>query len=213
MKQFILVILVLQTAFYVQGQIYMEPYTGFQMDLNNNNTHFKQINSGVQFSFKSKGAYELVLQLQHSWPLTYNASDSAFTPNPSLPVYVNAPKKIQPSSSSFAVMHRIAVAGKNAANTFYAVLSTGLVYQKIKVSYAYDKTNYSIINPDKTQERTRGYFGLGVLYVRQLQKGRFFAEMDFNTPPIGPKIKYPSTFKFMAPAALNIGYSFKISNK
>jgi hypothetical protein len=213
MKQVVLVILLLQTAFCVKAQIYMEPYTGFQMDLNNTDPHFKQINSGVQFSFKSKGTYELVLQLQHSWPLTYNSSDSAFTPNPSLPVFVNAPKKIQPSSSSFAVMHRIVVAGKNTPNTFYAIISTGLVYQKMKVTYTYDKANYSILNPDKTQERTRGYFGFGILYMRQLQKGRFFTELDFNTPPIGPKIKYPSTFKFMAPAALNIGYSFKISNK
>lgn len=213
MKQFILVTLLLQTVFYLQGQIYMEPYAGFQMDMNNTSPHFKQVNSGIQISFKSKGSYELAMQLQHSWPLSYKSADSAFTPNPALPLYVNASKKIQPSSTSFAVMHRVAVAGKNTAHTLYAVLGTGVVYQKIKVSYTYDKTNYSILNPDKTMDRINVYAGIGILYIQQLKKGRFFAELDFNTPPVGPKIKYPSSFKFMAPAALNAGYSFKIKNK
>lgn len=213
MKRFILVTLLLQTVCFLQAQIYMEPFAGFQLDANNTNPRFKQVNSGIQFGFKSKGTHELVFQLQHSWPVAFISSDSAFTANTALPLYVNAAKKIQPSSFSAAVMNRFAVAGGNTENTLYVVLTTGVVYQKIKVNYTYDKSNYSILNPDKTQERTRAYFGFGILYMRQLKKGRFFTELDFNTPPVGPKIKYPSTFKFMAPAALNIGYSFKISNK
>jgi hypothetical protein len=213
MKSLITALLLLLLAVNLHAQIYIEPFGGFQLDVNNTDPHFKQINSGLQFSFKSKGTYEVVFQFLRSWPVAFNSADSAFTANTALPLYTNAAKKIQPSSLSAAVMNRFAVAGAGTRNTFYVVLSTGLVYQKMNVSYTYDKTNYSILNPDKTQERTRAYFGFGMLYMRQLKKGRFFTEMDFNTPPVGPKIKYPSSFKFMAPAAFNIGYSFKIKNK
>ena len=104
--------LLLQAVFYGKGQIYIEPYTGFRFDLNNTHPHFKQINTGLQFSFKSKGTYELALRLQHSWPAAFTSSDSAFTPVASLPLYVNASKKILPSASSFTLMHRIAVMAK-----------------------------------------------------------------------------------------------------
>lgn len=210
MKHFPILLLLHFLAVAGYSQVFLEPVTGFQYDMNNTTLHFKQVNSGLQCSFKSRGSYELVLQMLHSWPLATAAADSAFTTNPSLPLYAPADEKIRPSSSSFAVMHRIAVAGKKSVNSLYVVITTGVVYQQMKVSYSYDKAHYSILNPDKTQERTNIYGGIGLLFMHQLKKGRFFAAIDFNTPPAGPKINYPSSFKFMAPAACNIGYSFMI---
>ncbi|MFN8252732.1 MAG: hypothetical protein U0V75_12745 [Ferruginibacter sp.] len=207
--------LLLLQVFVLAGysQVYLEPFTGFQFDMNNTSPHFKQVNTGLSCSFKSRGSYELVLQLNHSLPLAVTSSDSAFTTNLSLPLYAAAKEKINPSSTSFALVHRIAITGKKSVNTLYATISIGVVYQELRVSYAYDKANYSILNPDKTQNRSNIYGGVGLLFIHQLKKNRLFAEIAFNTPPAGPKIKYPSSFKFMAPAALNLGYSFTIKNK
>lgn len=197
----------------VKAQTYLEPYLGFQMDLNNTNHKFKQLNTGLQVSFKSKGTYEFALQAQYGLPITEKSAAAAYTSSPSLPVMANAAKKIKPAYASFAVQNRIAVAGGKTANTFYVVLGAGVAYQNIKVRYSYDKTNYVVLNPDKTLAVTGTYMAGGFMYIHKLQQGRIFAALNFNTPALGATTKYPSSFKFMAPASISAGYSIIINNK
>jgi hypothetical protein len=194
---------------YCVAQFYIEPVIGYQIDLNNKN-RFEQINSAVQCSFKKSKNYEFVLQLQKSWPLPFFSNDSSFSQNPALPVYANAKKTIRPASSLFAIGHRITVTGKNSSNIFLVVLYTGITSQKIQVSYQYDKSNYTILNPDQTQERVGIIFSGGLEYMRLLKNGRLFIQLNFVTEPVGKKIKYPSSFDFIAPLSLNAGYSIPI---
>lgn len=188
-----------------KAQVYLEPFTGYQTDLNSND--FKQINTGLQCSFKKSRGYEFVLQLQKSWPLNFVAADSSFTPNPALPVYASTKKTIRPAALSFAIGHRIKVAGKKTANIFSILIYTGITYQNIKVNYQYDKSNYTVLNPDKTQSRAGFFMSGGAEYMRQFKNGRIFFQLIAASPPVGKKIKYPSSFNFMAPLAFNAGYS------
>lgn len=194
------------------AQIYIEPIAGYQVDLNNTQK-FKQINSGVQFSFKKSNRYELLMLLQRSWPVKAVSNDSAFTANPALPVYTNAEKTIRPSISSFSIGHRIKIAGKNSANIFSIILYTGVACQKFGISYNYDKNNYSILNPDKTLDKIGFVIGESLEYMRLVENGRIFFQVNIFTPPSGKRINYPATFKFMAPLAFNAGYSLQIQNK
>jgi hypothetical protein len=196
-------------AAYCVAQIYIEPVIGYQIDLNNKK-RLNQINSAIQFSWKVSKYYGLVFQLQKGWPLPYVSSDSSFSTNPALPVYASAKKTIRPSVTSFAIGQRITVIGKNSVNIFSFIAYTGLTAQKIGVSYAYDKNNYTILNPDKTQKRVSVFLSAGAEYMHLLKNGRFFTQLIFSTPPIGKKIKYPSSFKFLAPLSFNAGYSIPL---
>ena len=48
------------------------------------------------------------------------------------------------------------------------------MYQKIKVNYQYDKSNYIVLNPDETEEQTGLYVSTGLEYMRQLQYRQVF---------------------------------------
>ncbi len=196
---------------YCKAQVYIEPFIGYQIDLTSND--FKQVNTGLQCSFKKSKGYEFVLHLQESWAIPFIASDSSFTTNPALPVYASAKKTIQPKATSFSVGHRFVVAGKKTANIFSILFNTGITYQNIKVSYQYDKSNYTILNSDKTQSRLGFYISGGAEYMRLLTSGRIFFQLNVATPPFGKKVKYPSSFYFMAPLAINIGYAVAFKNK
>jgi hypothetical protein len=213
MKQIItLAITVILFTVYGTAQVYIEPVIGYQIDLNNKKG-FQQINSAVQFGWKVSKYYGLVVQLQKGWALPSTAADFAFTANPALPVTIAAKKTMRPSTLSFSVGHRIIVAGKNAANIFAIVLYTGVTSQKIAVTYEYDKNNYTILNPDQTQKRISGIFSGGVEYMRLIKNGRLFAQLMVASEPVGKKIKYPSSFDFMAPMSFNIGYSVPLKKK
>lgn len=196
-------------ADYCKAQIYIEPVVGYQIDLNSTK-RFQQINTAVQCSFKQSKGYEFILQLQKSWSLQFVSNDSSFTPNPALPVYANAKKTIRPLASLLALGNRITVAGKNSNNIFSVVLYTGLMSQKIAVSYQYDKNNYTILNPDKTQLRVGIFISGGIEYMRLIKTDRVFFQLNVATPPYGKKINYPSSFGFMAPLSFNAGYSILI---
>ncbi len=190
------------------AQVYIEPIAGYQLDINNKD--FKQINSAVQIAFKKNNRYEFILAAQVSWPLSYVSGDSAFTANSSLPVYAPAEKTILPGSFSFSAGHRIVLAGRNSANKLSLLINTGFTAQKIKVRYAYDKNNYTILNPDQTQQRVNIYVSGGLEYMHLLKSGRLFFQINIASPPAGKQIKYPSSFKFMAPLNFNAGYSIPI---
>ena len=60
-------------------------------------------------------------------------------------------------------------------------------YQKIGVSYEYDKDNFIILNPDQTIERLGLYLSAGVEYMRLLKNGRIFIRLTAATPPAAKK--------------------------
>jgi hypothetical protein len=213
MKKIIPLIIALNFfAAYCIAQVYIGPIIGYQIDLNNKK-RLNQINSAIQFDWKVSKYYGMIFQLQKGWPLPYISSDSSFSSNPALPVYASAKKTIRPSAISFAIGHRIMVKGKNSANIFSFIAYTGLTAQKIAVSYSYDKNNYTILNPDQTKKRISGFLSAGVEYMHLLKNGRFFTQLIFSTPPVGKKIKYPSSFNFLVPLSFNAGYSIPLKKK
>lgn len=213
-KRIPLLVILSLLAFKVTAQLYVEPITGYQLDINNKGFH--QINSGVQLAFKKSNRYEFILLVQKSWGLSKISSDSAFTANPSIPVYVAAQKTILPGSFSFSAGHRIVLAGSGGRDKFSLLINTGFTGQKIKISYQYDKSNYTILNPDQTQDRFSIFISGGLEYMRVLKTGRVFFQATIASPPAGKLIKkstyqaYPSSFHWMAPMGFNLGYSISI---
>jgi hypothetical protein len=212
MRKIISLLLVINlSAFNCIAQFYIEPVIGYQIDMNQSG--FKQINSAVQFTFKKSSGYEFILLVQKSWALSHVSNDSAFTANPSLPLYTDAQKTILPGSFSFSAGHRIVLAGKNSVNKLSLLVNTGLTAQQIKVSYRYDKNNYTLLNPDETQKRLSVFISGGVEYMRLLKTGRLFFQINVSSPPAGRAFKYPSSFQLMAPINLSAGYSIPIKKK
>ena len=212
MKKILILLIILQTiAHYAKAQTNVETFLGWQRDLKGGD--FKQLNTGVQFSFKESLDYEFILQLQRSWPVELVSNDSAFTPNTDLPLYASAKKSIRPAANSFALGHRIAVAGKKTANIFFIIIYTGIRFQRIAVEYEYDRDNYTVLNPDKTLTRAGIYLSGGAEYMRVLKNGRLFCQLTASTESLQRKKKYPLSFSSMAPLAFNAGYSFHIKKK
>ena len=193
------------------SQIYIEPFIGYQADMNRGN--FRQLNTGLQSSFKFSKTYELVFQVQKSWPKPSNGTDSSFSLNPNLPLYALAQKSIRPSSFTITFGNRIRLTNETSPNALNLLLNIGFCNQSIEVKYNYNKSDYTILNPDQTQDISGVYLGGGIEYMRLLKKGRVFIQMTASTPPGAGKIKYPSTFNIMAPVAVNVGYSFMVSKK
>ncbi len=212
MNKILILFITLQiTVHYAKGQTSVEPFLGWQKDLNGGK--FKQLNTGVQFSFKESPGYEFILQLQRSWPLAIVSYDAAFTTNTALPIFTGAKKSIRPAANSVALGHRIVVAGKNTANVFFIIIYTGMRVQRIAVKYEYDNDNYTILNPDKTLTRAGIYLSGGAEYMRVFKNGRIFFQLTASTQSLQKKIKYPSSFNFLAPLSFNAGYSFNIKKK
>jgi len=196
------------------AQLYLEPVAGYQVDINNN--RFKMINTGIQFSWAKNKQYELMLQLQKSWPVSLQSGTVAYTSNPALSLSTVATKKINPSIFSFALGQRLVIAGKESLNKFSFLTSGGLVYQNIAVKYQYDKSNYTLLNPDQTAETVSVFVGAGIEYMRLLKNGRLFFQVNISTPPFADNPPAYSSFTFMAPVTFNAGYSImvkKLSNE
>jgi hypothetical protein len=208
-KKLLFSILLILNAVSMLAQKYATPYLGYQTDLNND-ARFKQMNLGCQFSFVQKSGNAFSIQLQYALPFTYSSSDSSFTPNPNLPVYSPAKKTIKPVTASLALGGLIKIAGKKSANHFYIIINGGLAYQHIAVNYSLDKPNYTVLNPDKTQNLLGVFISGGVEYTRQLFKGRLVFQMLSSTPLLMRKINYPASFKTLAPLAFNAGYSIPL---
>ena len=193
------------------GQVYLEPFAGYQKDLNNPGFHL--LNTGLQLAYKKGRHYELIFQLQKSWPGARRSNDSSFTLNPALPLYTTAAKKISPAAYTAGVGHRLKILGRKTNNSVFVKIYTGVVYQHLAVDYQYDRTNYTILNPDKTLNGAGLFLSGGLEYMRQLGAGRLLAELNFSTPPLTGKRSYPYSFNFMAPFSINIGYSILLKNR
>lgn len=213
MRKWIIVFLTaIFTGTQVVAQIYIEPILGYQVDINNH-SRFTQFNTGVQATFNKGKNYELVFRIQKSLGISYRSMDSSFTANPSLPLYSVANKTIIPGVCYFSIDHRFKLNRNKNKNQFSFLLLTGLTAQKITVTYQYDKENYTILNPDLTQKWTNLFVGAGIEYMRLIKENRLFIQLTISSPAAGSKIKYPSSFSFMAPLAFNAGYSILIKKK
>jgi hypothetical protein len=205
------ILTLLSTA--LAAQTYIEPIVGYQLDIANR-AKFSQINAGIQLSFKKGRSYELVARIERCSPIVYHGkADSAFTPNPSLPLYKSAGQTIHPGAWYFSVDHRFILNGYNAKQHFSILLHTGFTFQNIKVAYDYDKNNYTILNPEKTRKATSIFVGTGFEYTRLVKYNRVFFQITIDTPPGQGASSYPSSFSFMAPLAFNAGYSILIKKK
>ena len=191
------------------AQFYVEPIVGFQKDLNKG-SKLKQINSAVNVSWKAGRTFEVILQVQRSWPIAYKSSDAAYTTNPALPVSAAANKTISPSALSLLVGQRLKLAGRASNNSLFFTCYLGVSNQQIKVDYSYDKTNYTILNPDKTVNETGLYLSGGLEYMRNLKFGRIFTQL-LAGGFIHEDINYPNSFSFLVPFSFNVGYSIPIS--
>jgi hypothetical protein len=213
MKQIILFLVFICNYPNIIAQTHLEVFTGYQHDINNRKYNFDMINSGVQISWKKNRTYEMLLQLQMGWGIKKNFSEAAYTSSPDFPVQSNAKKIISPAAISFSIGHRFVTTGKNFPGSISVLLYTGLAYQKIKVFYQYDKINYTILNPDRTQEDIGVSFTIGAEYMKQFKNGRGFFQVLTGPQPLLKKIPSNISFNFMAPLSFNAGYSFIIKKQ
>lgn len=190
------------------AQTYLEIFTGYQTDINSGKTHFNLINSGFQITVKKNRRYEIMLQLQKSWGIPGNSTDVAYTANPGFPLQSTAEKTITPSVASFLLGNKFVVTGKNFPGNISFVVYGGFSYQKLKVKYQYDKNNYTILNPDRTQEGTGLFFLTGIEYMKDVKNGRFFFQVLAGPPPTMKGTSSNISFNFIAPLSFNAGYSF-----
>ncbi|MEO5685462.1 MAG: hypothetical protein ABIQ88_22640 [Chitinophagaceae bacterium] len=209
-RQLLLLMMIAALPACAFSQTFLEPFAGYQVGLNNQKNN--SVNSGLQLAFKRNSSIEFLLQLQKSWPLPSgsNAPDSSFTLNTSLPLYAPAEKKLRSSSLLLAAGCRFVLAGKQSNNKLLATTYLGIKYQKTAVSYQYDKTNYTILNPDQTLSRTGLFVSAGLAYMRQLKTSRLLVELNVASPSAGSN-KYPSSFKLTGQLSCNIGYSIQLS--
>ncbi|MFT3934811.1 MAG: hypothetical protein QM726_14395 [Chitinophagaceae bacterium] len=192
------------------SQVSIEPVIGFQKDLNNRNLYL--LNTGLRLGIKTSPGNEFLVQAQVSWPSSYHPGpDSSFTTNSSLPLYSPAQKNITTNLFSFAIGDRFQVAGWHTKGKWFTHVLTGIMHQRLAVDYAYDKANYIILNPDKTQEVTNVFVSAGIAYLYPLGPGRLLLEMDISSGPFGRGDKYPYKTNLIAPLSLNIGYSIQLS--
>ena len=193
------------------AQFYIEPILGYQKDLNKN-SKLKQLNTAINICWKAQPKYELIFQVQRSWPSSYKSSDPSYTTNPALPVYTAANKSISPSALSLLIGHRIKLAGRSGNNSLFVNLAAGVSNQQIKVDYSYDKNNYTILNPDKSVNETGIYLSGGIEYILNLKTGRIFTQLLFGGF-IHEETDYPNSFYFLLPFSFNVGYSIPIFKK
>lgn len=214
MKKIVLLLLLAAfTGAYCNAQLSLEPFVGYQHDLNNNDKGFNQYNTGLQLVWKVQKRYELLLLVQGSWPVSRTGTDSIFTTNPALPVALTTPNTYRPKSLYLAVGQRFRITNPNSANALFGLVNVGICYQKITVSHHYDKANYVILNPDNTVHRTGPYLSGGLCFMHMIGKGGIFAQAIISSPPAGGNKKEYFSYNFLAPLAFNIGYSIDLSKK
>jgi hypothetical protein len=212
MKQIICFLAVFKLCtFSSAAQLRIEPFLGYNIDLKSGNYSFSQINTGVQLSTQITSDCSWLFKIERGWGSSQTSLDSSFTLNPTLPVMSNAQKTIQPFSWSFATGLRLKLAGEASPNALSALMFLGFNYQKMTVNYKYSKSDYVILNPDKTQERLGPFASGGLEYMRRLSKGSIFVQAIVSTAPAGKKSKYPSSYEFMTPLSFSTGYSIPLS--
>ncbi len=194
------------------AQLFVEPIVGYQTDLDTHPYKYSMINTGVQFAFKYKRHYELLVKVQQSWGQTSHYSGNAFTTNPALPPTIEVQNSIKPSVFSFAIGHRFKIPPEKAgrSNVFSILLYTGVAHQKIAVDYDYDKANYIVLNAEQTQQRWGVYISAGLEYMRKFENGRLFVQSLITSPASGSSTQEYSSLGFNSLLSFNAGYSFML---
>ena len=211
MKYFTLVIIYVVLVYSdCAAQSYIEPILGSRFALNNKVNKFLQLSFGTQYSFRKKRNYDILLQCMISWPISKSSTVQAYSTNPSLPEKVLVDKTVKPYTLTFALGHRLTILGGDKKDNLAFLIYTGLVFEKITVNYAYDKSNYVVLNPDKTLIRASIFVSGGLEYQHKLPKGKIFGQILIASPPFGGSIRYPSTFNFITALSINLGYAIPL---
>jgi hypothetical protein len=194
-----------------KAQFYFEPLIGYQIDqsYNGRDGKFNQFNSAISFIWQCDDKYGVGIQIQRTFPRQYHSIDSSFTANPAFPIYAPAYKTITVKFYSVSIAQHIYIFGWKNQSRINLIVNEGIMNVSMNVSYNYDKTNYTILNPDRTEIMNAAYFTPGVEYVRQLKYGKFFGQVSVTTVT-NAKTGYPNSFKYYKPISLNIGYSIPI---
>ncbi len=209
-------ILILLTASYLQlfSQKYIEPIVGIQFNQKKAaDVNIKQIALGVQISFAIRKYYENGLQINIGLPIPLKGYDSSFSLNPSVPFYSRADKNLKIFSSSATFFQNIKLVSFTSKDKLSFQFNIGVTYQKLTINYEYDKANYVILNPDIDIQKTGIYFGFGLHYLYELQKGRIFLQGGVSFPPLVKKNNYPTVYKGLLNPVIAVGYSIKFQNK
>lgn len=209
MKKILLAVL-LAVSTHCVAQIYIEPLAGYAIDVRNKPS-FHLFNTGLSFSFPTQSFYEFSVGFSNSFGMTRKGSDSAFTTNLSLPAGIRAGKSLQPSGWSLFFNNRFQFYKYGNNNALNFIVLIGIAKQKIAVSYDYNKTDYTILNPETSIEELGLYTGYGFEYVKTFNRNRLIAQLNFSTPPIAGRQPEINSFKLMTPLSFNIGYSFQLS--
>jgi hypothetical protein len=200
-------------------QKYLQPFVGYRAYINgqpknDNRPTLRQLNFGVQLLKERKENYENGFRLIIALPFSNNTVyDSSYTLNPNLPVIAFAKKTVQVYSLSASFIQKYLLFNIKQKNELGILVHTGFAYQKVKVSYDYDKKNYVILNPDKTINGYGVLLGFGLQYARFIKSNKFFVESMLDLPIVTSKNKYPSPLKIIFPVGFNIGYSIALKNK
>ncbi|MBX9784517.1 MAG: hypothetical protein K2X48_14605 [Chitinophagaceae bacterium] len=194
------------------AQTYLEPFAGISYDLRNKQ-HFTLVNTGMAISFKTNSFYEFSAGVIKKWGTNKKSTDSAFTTNISLPVSAIAEKIYQPSAFDLFINNRFTILKSNNINSLNLILLFGISIQRVKVSYNYNKNDYTVLNPEISIAGTGFFAGTGIEYMKQIKKGRLIAQLSVATLPVTKKQPAINSFRLLAPLSLNIGYSIPLSKK
>lgn len=213
MRKPILLLVFVLLAQWSWSQWYAEPFVGFRQDLNSPDFH--QFNAGIQLAWKVSKYYELLFQIQRTLPSEKKYQQFAYTSNTALPLTSPYQKTMSPSIFNIGFGNRFFMAGKHSQNKLFAKVYLGYVYEEVNVSYTeIDKTNYAILNPDKSSKNEGLYIAGGFEFMRSIGNNRIFAAIDVSTPPIGERRPtYPYSYQPLSPFTINIVYSIALTKK
>jgi hypothetical protein len=174
----------------------------------------RQIHFGANYITPKKNNYENGYRINIALPFANNfVFDSSYTLNTNLPLNAPAKKTVQVYSFSASFIRKYLLFRVRKKNELNFLVNAGIAYQKIKVSYEYDKKNYLILNPVKTINSFGILLGFGLRYARVIKGNKIFIESVTDIPILTSKNKYPSPLKIIFPVGFNIGYSIALKNK
>jgi hypothetical protein len=186
----------------------IEPLFGYQIDQGNNGK-FNGFSGTVNCYWEHSDKYDVGFQVQNTITRQYHSMDSSFTANPSLPLYAPANKTITAKFFSISFGNRFKLVEWNKHNMLDLILNIGLAFVTMDVSYSYDKTNYTILNPDESTTTAGLNLTPGVEYMRQFKKGKIIVQASISGIIYG-RMRYPNSFVYFDPATFNIGYSIPV---
>lgn len=217
MKQKILFIsFLLSFTAKVFSQKFIEPVVGIVTNKKVSNgieVNLKQITVALQICNAHKKKYENGFKLDVGLPITFKGNDISYTLNPALPLNKTADKSVKKTSVSLTFFQNFKLFSITKNDNFSFLLNTGASYHKINVKYDYDKTNYVVLNPDKTFQQSGIYLGMGFQYLYALKQGRIFLQSVLNFPLITKKNNYPTSYKGLFSPTINVGYSIPLNKK